>query len=128
MKLGLDYEANHSEIDQTWDSPELQRYLSETPSDPIRNERWMRTYLVENPHVRQGHDYNIWLIRRDRWIVGGNSRWIIGGNRKRDPVFKWNMRLRDVCTFQDNVPARKHVVCHIHPVYIYQPTEQVAAA
>lgn len=108
--LGLLYEANYPEVESTQWTQALQRFLSDVPPHALHNEQWMRTYLLDNPHCRWGHDYNLWLV--------GVDRWVISGHRNRDPLFIWDARLDDVLRFLDHVPVHKHIVCHIHPIYV----------
>ncbi|MCH8149844.1 MAG: hypothetical protein IH987_17985 [Planctomycetes bacterium] len=117
-ELGLTYEANYPEVGRTEYSFAIPRFLLGHPPDAVRNEKWMRTYLLENPYVCWGHDYNIWLI--------GDDRWVIAGHRARDPVFIWDAKFNDVCDFLGQLEPGKHAVCHIHPIYIWRPDENKA--
>ena len=109
-ELGLTYEANWPEIAHVNNTIELNRYLSNILTDAIRNPNWMRTYLLDNPYCRWGSDYNLWLL--------GDDSWVISGHIKRDPKFEWGVTLEQVFHFLETIPNGKHVVCHIHPIYI----------
>lgn len=109
-ELGLCYEANNPIVDETQHTPALENYLSGYPDDPVRNEQWMRKYLVDNPYCIWESDYNIWLLAQDKWVIGGHP--------KRDPIFKWDVRLEELLIFLDRLPEQKRVVCNIHPSYV----------
>jgi hypothetical protein len=108
-ELGLSYEANFAT--PTWrGGSKLRQYVSGLPDDAVRDPKWMRTYLVDNPHSRWGADYNIWLVGQDRWVIGGRRWW--------RSEFVWDAKLADVMAFIDGVAAPRRVIVHIHPVYI----------
>lgn len=108
--LALEYEANYAETGKSRFSKEMVRYLGSLPADSVRNESWMRTYAFDNPYCQWGHDYNIWLLGKDRWLICGHP--------DREAVFKWNVTLNDVANFLRQIPAGMHVVCHVHPIYV----------
>jgi hypothetical protein len=108
-RLGLSYEANFP-VSARRGGAKLRRYLSGSPPDAVRDPRWMRTYLVDNPHSRWGEHYNAWLIGNDRWVIGKQRRW--------RSLFIWDGKFEDVQRFLSRVPAGRQVVFHIHPVYI----------
>jgi hypothetical protein len=107
--LGLDYEANHPEIEIEGPS-RLDEWTQLDVADPVRDERWMRFYLLEHPLCRWGSDFNLWLIGRDKWAIGGH--------RLRNGVFVWNAAFHGVAEFVERAPSGSRVVCHIHPIYI----------
>jgi peptidoglycan/xylan/chitin deacetylase (PgdA/CDA1 family) len=107
--LGLHYEANAPEM-EPFEAACLGAWMAMDPADPVRDQRWMRTYLVDHPVCRWGADYNLWLVGRDRWAVGGH--------RARNAAFMWDACLDDVVRFIRQVPPRTRVVFHVHPLYI----------
>lgn len=110
--LALEYEANYPEVGNSRQSAEMAEYLGTLPPDALRNESWMRAYAFDNPYCRWGHDYNLWLIGKDRWLICGHP--------DRDAVFKWNVTFDDLVNFIRQVSTGAHVICHIHPVYVSQ--------
>lgn len=108
--LALKYEANYADVGKSSHSMDMVKYLNFLPADAIRNEVWMRTYAFDNPYCRWGHDYNLWLIGKDRWLICGHP--------DRDTVFKWNVTFEDVVNFLKQISTGMHVVCHIHPIYV----------
>jgi hypothetical protein len=112
--LGLSYEANFAT--PTWRGGyRLRQYVSGLPDDAVRDPKWMRTYLVDNPHSRWGADYNIWLVGEDRWVIAGRRWW--------RSEFVWDAKLPDVMAFIDGVSGPRRVIVHIHPIYI-EPHDQ----
>jgi hypothetical protein len=109
-ELALEYEANYPEVGKSHRSVEMAKYLDFLPADAIRNESWMKSYAFDNPYCRWGHDYNLWLVGKDRWLICGHP--------ERDTVFKWNVTFDDVTIFLRQVSPGRHVICHIHPVYV----------
>lgn len=107
--LGLEYEANAPELESDGLS-RLEAWMRLDPADPVRDEQWMRTYLVEHPICRWGADYNFWLIGADRWAIGGH--------RLRNGAFAWDATLDDVVRFMAGLPRGARMVVHIHPLYI----------
>lgn len=112
-ELGLMYEANYPDFTENKLSLSVYKYLSSLPSDAIRNPSWMKKYLLDNPICRWGHDYNIWLIGVDKWVISGSTIF--------DPVFVWDATLEDLDNFLNQVNPQKRIVCHVHPVYIFSP-------
>lgn len=106
--LGLEYEANAPELERP--PAALDDWIMMAAADPVRDPRWMRTYLLEHPICSWGADYNLWLI--------GCDRWAIGGHRRRDPLFTWNASLADVVAFVASVRPASRLVFHVHPLYI----------
>jgi hypothetical protein len=107
--LGLTYEANAPEIEPDGHS-RLDEWLRMTAADPVRDPTWMRHYLVDHPLCRWGSDFNVWLIGRDRWVIGGH--------RCRRPVFLWDVAFDQVAHFLNGAPDGCRVVLHVHPLYI----------
>jgi len=88
------------------------KYLRSLPADALRNESWMRAYAFDNPYCQWGHDYNLWLIGKDRWLICGHP--------DRDAVFIWNVKFDDLVNFIRQVSSGAHVICHVHPIYVGQ--------
>jgi hypothetical protein len=109
-ELELEYEANHPVVSQTELTLALSQFVSGAPPDGVRNRAFMQAYLVNNPYCLWGHDYNVWLL--------GYDQWVIAGHRDRDPLFLWDARLEDVQSFIRRLPAGRRAVLHVHPDYI----------
>jgi len=74
-ELGLEYEAGCARPADSPDPGRRAEYLAGLPpGDFLRDGRWFRTYILDNPYCTWGFDYRVWLIGRDVWVFAGESR------------------------------------------------------
>jgi hypothetical protein len=104
--LGLEYEAAAATAapGATTDHP----FLSTRPSgDFIRDYRWLRTYLHDNPYCRWGHDFHIWVIGQDRWAISGSS----------SAIFEFDVNWQTVYDTVAGLPSTARILITLHPCY-----------
>jgi hypothetical protein len=112
-KLCLDYEAGlatparpNQPIDE--DDP----YLAGLPEgDFLRDFVWFRAYLVDNAYCRWGYDYNIWLLGKDMWAIGGRDP---AGNA----VFHFDITWSKVAEFLNGIRPAEKTLITLHPIYL----------
>ena len=113
-ELGLAYEANQPKPADKMGTDEQGEYLSGLPfPDFNRNARWMRTYLLENPHNTWGSDYRIWHLGGKFWVVAG-----MDGSGEHD--FRFGVTQADVMEFLTGLNEKRRAVIVLHPAYFGQ--------
>jgi ubiquinone/menaquinone biosynthesis C-methylase UbiE/peptidoglycan/xylan/chitin deacetylase (PgdA/CDA1 family) len=113
-ELGLAYEANQPNPADHVGSDQEREYLSGLPfPDFNRNARWMRTYLLNNPHNTWGSDYRIWHLGGKFWVIAGMDD---SGNHD----FRFGVSQGDVIEFLAGLDAKRRAVIVLHPAYFGQ--------
>jgi hypothetical protein len=108
-KLGLDYDGSGGGPPAIVDPAARARYLAGIPrGDFLRDPDWLRTYLVDNPYCRWDNDWNIWLLGKDWWAIGGRDSFVSRAS--------WS----EVRDFVANLPASERIVLTLHPIYLGQ--------
>ncbi|MCC7410753.1 MAG: methyltransferase domain-containing protein [Gammaproteobacteria bacterium] len=108
--LDLDYEGSAVSAAAAPAAPAARRYLEELPAgDLVRNERWFRTYLFDNPYCRWGYDGNVWVLGKDFWVIAGG----VGDGR----TFRFGVSWHEVRDWLAELPPSASVALTLHPVY-----------
>jgi hypothetical protein len=111
--LGLDYEGSGGAAPVVTDPAARAAYLAGLPpGDFLRRPDWMRTYLVDSPYCRWDYDWNIWLLSKDTWVIGGRPG--------RPDNYRFGVTWEDVRDFVAARPAAETVVFVLHPIYLGQ--------
>ena len=107
--LELTYEGTFANQRKRVDRARAEGFVADLSAASIRNEAWMRTYLIENPCCDWAVDVQIWLI--------GAGRWVIGGRVRDRAIFHWNLDLPGVLRIVGELPARVRAIFVLHPEY-----------
>jgi len=109
--LGLDYEGSGGGPPAIVDRSARATYLAGLPKgDFLRNPDWMRIYLVDSPYCKWDYDWNIWLLGKDTWVIGGRPG--------RPDNFRFGVTWDDVRDFISARPATESVVLTLHAIYL----------
>jgi hypothetical protein len=114
-KLNLTYEANFPIIQKRLKNKTIQEkieaWCKSTNSESVEAEKWMYTYLLDNPCFERGFDANV-------WHHGGN-KWSIAIKRKTSITPRWYWRVDSKLLFRfiENLPNNLSMVFHLHPIY-----------
>ncbi len=110
-QLELNYEANFPLPRAPLNQRDLKNFIEMPLDDAVQNRRWMRTYLSSHPIFDRDYDYSIWLLGRDRWVIGGH--------RAQSSRFLWDLTSQQVLHwFEDPSNIGKKAVMTIHPAYL----------
>ncbi|MBI4754387.1 MAG: methyltransferase domain-containing protein [Betaproteobacteria bacterium] len=113
-ELGLEYEASGATATTQFDPAVREAYLRGLPGgDFLRDERWFRTYILDNPYCNWGFDFNVWLLGKDLWAVAGHDS-------DGQAVFRFGVSWVDVRGFLAGRAARERVALTLHPIYLGQ--------
>lgn len=108
--LGLDYEGSVPSPGSAPEGAAARDYLESLPEgDLVRNARWFRRYILDNPYCRWGYDYNVWVLGRDFWAVAGNG--------DGQPLFRFGISWAQVRDWLAGLPEHARVCLVLHPVY-----------
>jgi hypothetical protein len=111
--LGLDYEGSGGRPPTIEDRRARTAYLAGLPKgDFLRNPDWMRTYLVNSPYCKWDYDWNIWILGKDTWVIGGRP--------ERPDNYKFGVTWDDVREFVSGRPAAETVLFTLHAIYFGQ--------
>lgn len=109
VELGLGYEGTwgvpHAEVDVVAAEAFTRRKVTD-----VRDEAWMREYLVENPICRWAVDGQFWLIGRDKWVAAGCI--------DDEPFFEFDADGRRVIEMIGALPGGVRAVIVVHPEYV----------
>jgi hypothetical protein len=121
-ELGLRYEANMAgPAHLTQPIDDADPYLAGLPEgDFLRDYEWFRTYLVDNPYCRWGYDYNIWLLGKDMWAIGGRDQ---AGKT----IFHFDVSWPKVAAFLTGISFEEKVLMTLHPIYLGKRSQPGAA-
>ena len=104
-KLGLQYEGNFPVRKRDINTRDAAVFTQGLRGADVRNEEWMKKYLVDNPLYDREIDYQFWLIGKDRWVAGGKDMW------------EWMIGLDMVLELVRGLPANTCSVVVTHPDY-----------
>jgi len=104
-KLGLEYEGNFPKRKRNIDVKRAVVFTQSLKDAGVRDEKWMRTYLMDNPLYDRELDCQFWLIGRDKWAVGGTDTW------------EWEVGLDRVLELVRGLPEGSRSVVVVHPDY-----------
>ena len=107
--LGLAYEGTFAAPRANLDVAQAERVAAAPELSDVRSESWMRTYLLENPF----HD---WTVDVQVWIVGRN-RWVLGGRVRERELFEWDLSGSAVVERIAGLPAGTRTLMVVHPEY-----------
>ena len=111
--LGLDYEGSGGGPPVVADPAAREEYLAGLPrGDFLRNPDWMRTYLVDSPYCKWDYDWNIWLLSKDMWVIGGRPG--------RPDNYAFGVTWDQVRDFVSARPRTESVVFTLHAIYLGQ--------
>ncbi len=104
--LGLEYEGNFATPTRDSDPERLTQYMADPLAD--NQQEHLRRYLHDNPHVRWGQDYTLWLYGRDQWALASTD--------PRGP-FRFGATFQEAMVFLCGLPGGSRAVLHVHPCY-----------
>ena len=113
--LGLDYEASLATPALHYDPAVRETYLEGLPKgDFIRDERWFRLYILDNPYCNWGYHFNIWLLGKDFWAIAGR------GKDKQQTTLHFGVSWKTVKEFLSDLHEEEQVVLVLHGIYLGQ--------
>ena len=107
QELDLEYEGNHPLPRKKPPSPGDQFF--DPPKDAVRDPEWLQRYLVDHPVFERAYEYNVWLLGKDQWAIGGHGS---------AAEFHWPLSLEQVLLRLDECSPGSRVVFTIHPMYV----------
>lgn len=102
-RLNLTYEGNFPEARNHLSIKSVEEFHKDLGD--IRNEDWMKKYLIDNPAYKRNVDYQVWLIAKDKWVIAGND------------IFMWGLSLPQLITQIRKLPSDTRTILVIHPDY-----------
>lgn len=108
--LELRYEGTYARAKAPPDVEAADDFCRAREEAGVRNEPWMRRYLLDNPCCEWASDFQFWLIGRDEWVVAGRS--------EGETVFDWKVGLEQVIERVGRLPAGSRSVFVVHPVFV----------
>jgi len=111
-ELGLTYEGTFALPRTDVDTHAADAFARDRAAADIRNPAWMQTYLSANPVCRWAVDLQIWIVARNRWVIGGSL--------DRQPLFIPDLSLADVLDFVNDLTPPANVLIVLHPEYMRQ--------
>lgn len=108
-RLGLEYEGTFAVPRPEVDRHAVAAFLNMAKGADIRDDTWMRAYLVENPICAWDIDFQCWLVGPDSWVVASG--------RDQPVAFHWDLRLVELAAFIQCLPDATRTMLVVHPEY-----------
>lgn len=112
-ELSLLYEGTFSEPRTLRDPLLVADYIRGERPASVRDEGWMRTYLVNNPLHGWRSDYQLWAIGGGNWVFGGSA----AASGRSEPRFAWNVRIDEAIRLLEDLPPGSRTLVVMHPEY-----------
>ena len=124
QRLGLAYEANFPLPVPSAPAQECAAWLARSIPDAVRNESWMRTYLLDNPHFRRRFDAVLWHHGGGSWTFGHRSP-------SGQTLWRWRVPMEEAVEALSSLPDGARCQTILHPIYFSAdalPLEKDSAA
>ena len=105
--LALSYEGDfaHARPSIDWDGVEA---VSTIIRGGVREDDWMRRYLLDNPYMTKDYGADLWLVGRNEWVLCDRN---IG-------IFQMEATMADLCRYLERSDRAKRCAIVVHPDYI----------
>lgn len=122
-ELNLSYEANYPIVSQTQDEKgaevKIESWRNSTNSESVESEKWMRTYLLDNPCFERAFEAGVWHHGGNRWTIATRV------NRFLRPHWYWRVDGEQLFRILEILPCGLRVVFLLHPIYFSVDTNPV---
>ncbi len=110
--LGLEYEGTGAMPRPAGDLDRdaVKAYVDAGSPASIRDETWMRLYLLENPLHDWRTDHQVWALGGGRWGIAGRSA-------DGSPEFCWGRSIEEVLDWMGRIHAGSRTMFVLHPEY-----------
>lgn len=109
-ELGLTYEGNFPIPEQNYSSEQIIDWRNSTDPNSAFDEKWMKTYLLENPCFRRSHEVVVWHHGNSEWTYAHR----ISVNQKK---WAWKVPMDEMISLLNKTSYNTRAVIILHPIY-----------
>ncbi|MBL8080139.1 MAG: hypothetical protein JNM55_19375 [Anaerolineales bacterium] len=124
-KLGLTYEANYPiprKSTARSSNSKITKWCNSTNSNSVESEKWMRTYLLDNPCYERGFETIVWHHGGNRWTIATKVHGFF------QPSWYWKVDTKKMFRVLESLPNGIRIEFLLHPIYFSRDTTRPTSA